>query len=69
MIGDGSGSEPKWRKATHSTGNGACVEVTSFNGILAIRDSQDQGGPVVTCEQLIWRSFVSAIRESRVRGI
>jgi Domain of unknown function (DUF397) len=55
-------TEPKWRKATYSTGNGACVEVASLGGILAIRDSQDKGGPIMVCGRPAWQSFVSAIR-------
>jgi Domain of unknown function (DUF397) len=60
-------SEPadlKWRKATYSTGNGACVEVASLRGILAIRDSQDKGGPIMMCGKPTWESFVAAIQAS-----
>lgn len=53
----------KWRKASRSTGNGACVEVASFNRIVAVRDSQDASGPVISCTQPDWRKFLSRVGE------
>jgi Domain of unknown function (DUF397) len=51
-----------WRKATHSTGNGACVEVASVGGLLAVRDSQNPTGPVVLCTPSNWQAFLSKLR-------
>jgi hypothetical protein len=36
-----------WRKAKRSVANGACVELASFNGMIAMRDSKDPDGPVL----------------------
>jgi uncharacterized protein DUF397 len=36
-----------WRKAKRSVSNGACVELASFNGMIAMRDSKDPDGPVL----------------------
>jgi hypothetical protein len=56
----------RWRKATYSTGNGACVEVNAHAGIAAVRDSQDPAGPVVIVSQPAWRRLVSAIKDNPV---
>ena len=39
-----------WRKSTHSDGNmGDCAEVaTNLPGIVAVRDSKNPDGPVLT---------------------
>ena len=36
-----------WRKAKRSVGNGACVELARFGGMVAMRDSKDPDGPVL----------------------
>lgn len=52
----------EWRKSRHSMANGACVEVASAARNIAIRDSKDPGGPVLSYSATSWRSFVGAIR-------
>lgn len=51
-----------WRKATYSTGNGACVEISAQGAMVAIRDSVDQSGPIVFCSQIDWRAFISGVQ-------
>lgn len=51
-----------WRKARRSLNNGACVEVASRTGIVAIRDSQDLSGLTVLYGAGAWRSFVVATK-------
>jgi len=51
-----------WRKAGRSLNNGACVEVASRAGIIAIRDSQDFSGLTVRYNAGAWRSFVVATK-------
>jgi hypothetical protein len=51
-----------WRKATYSTGNGACVEVRVDAGRARVRDSQDPGGPAMSVSQPIWRRFISQVQ-------
>ncbi len=37
-----------WRKSSYSGGTGNCVEVAgNLPGIVAVRDSQDPGGPAL----------------------
>jgi hypothetical protein len=47
-----------WRKARRSAGNGACVEVASFQGTVAVRDSKDPDGPVLRYTRAEWRAFL-----------
>lgn len=43
--------------------NGACVEVAdNLPGIVAIRDSKDQQGPMLTFTCHDWRAFVRQIK-------
>ncbi|MEU4643986.1 DUF397 domain-containing protein [Micromonospora sp. NPDC023814] len=52
-----------WRKSTRSGGNGGnCVEVaTNLPGIVAVRDSKDQAGPVLIYQPATWSAFISAV--------
>ncbi|MFI7575885.1 DUF397 domain-containing protein [Micromonospora sp. NPDC049497] len=56
-----------WRKSTRSGDNGgACVEVaTNLPGIVAVRDSKDPKGEVLTFRPEAWIAFVSARRPQR----
>ncbi|HEY6744678.1 MAG TPA: DUF397 domain-containing protein [Mycobacteriales bacterium] len=50
-----------WRKATASGGSG-CVEVAPLpDGGVAVRDSKDQGGPVLSFTRHEWVSFLDGM--------
>lgn len=51
-----------WRKASRSAGNGECVEVATAGGTVAIRDSKNPEGVVLTCSPETFRSFLEATR-------
>ncbi len=52
-----------WRKSSYSGSNGGnCVEVAALSGnSLAVRDSKDPYGPVLTFSRAEWRTFTTAL--------
>ncbi|GIH90965.1 DUF397 domain-containing protein [Planobispora siamensis] len=52
-----------WRKSSFSTGTGECVEIAPLAGDgIAVRDSKDPSGPVLTFTRGEWRAFVAGVR-------
>jgi uncharacterized protein DUF397 len=47
-----------WRKSRRSIGNGACVEIASASGAVAVRDSTDRVGPVLHYSAHSWQAFI-----------
>ena len=64
---DASLSRAVWHKSTRSNGSGgACVEVArNLPGIVAVRDSKNPHGPVLTLESAGWREFVADVKAGR----
>jgi hypothetical protein len=56
-----------WRKSSYSgNGGGNCVEVArNIPGIVAVRDSKDPHGPVLTLGAGVWRGFVDDVEAGR----
>lgn len=52
-----------WRKAQSSAGNGACVEAAPANGMVAIRDSKNPNGPVLTYTAAEWNAFLDGAKK------
>lgn len=59
--------ELSWRKASYSSnGGGNCVEVgTGLPGKVAVRDSKDREGPVLTVSGNAWSEFTEAIKHGK----
>jgi uncharacterized protein DUF397 len=51
-----------WRKASYSVGNGACVEVSSADCGILVRDSTIHDGPILQYPAETWRSFLLEIK-------
>ena len=56
---NGACVEVAWRKSSYSNGtdSGACVEV-AFAEVVAVRDSKNVAGPMITIAPAAWRAFV-----------
>ncbi|NLU79563.1 DUF397 domain-containing protein [Micromonospora sp. HNM0581] len=50
----------QWRKSSHSGDEGACVEMAVAPGTVAVRDSKDPHGPLLTFPPSAWATFAQA---------
>ncbi|GLY24537.1 DUF397 domain-containing protein [Micromonospora sp. NBRC 101691] len=57
----------RWHKSTRSGGNGGeCVEVAdNLPGLVAVRDSKDPTGPVLTFTPAAWTRFTGQVERTR----
>jgi Domain of unknown function (DUF397) len=56
-------SRAQWRKSSYSNGGeGACIELASLPGVVAVRDSKDPDGPALTFEPEVWRTLIEGIK-------
>jgi hypothetical protein len=52
-----------WRKSSHSGSNGGnCIEITTAPGTVAVRDSNDPHGPVLTFGDQDWQRFADQVK-------
>lgn len=58
---------PCWRKSSYSgNGGGNCVEVAyNLPRVVAVRDSKDPDGPVLTLTPGMWRHFIADVKAGR----
>jgi hypothetical protein len=56
-----------WHKSSYSGNGGAdCVEVArDLPRTVAVRDSKDPHGPVLTMEPTDWREFIAEVKAGR----
>lgn len=57
----------RWRKSTHSSGNGGdCVEAASRDSHVLVRDTKEYGkGQVHRFSAGEWRAFVAQLKSDR----
>jgi hypothetical protein len=66
FLADQYTAKLRWRKASHSANDGACVEVAVVNGRIAVRDSKDPGGRQLRYPMQSWRNFTAnAVKQER----
>ncbi|MFC7385653.1 DUF397 domain-containing protein [Sphaerisporangium rhizosphaerae] len=60
-------SQARWRKSSMSGDDGGmCVEVAAnLPGVVAVRDSTDPGGPVLTFPPEAWTRFLRAMKSGQ----
>jgi hypothetical protein len=51
-----------WRTSSRSAANGNCLEAGSCCCGVAVRDSKDRGGPVLTFGTDAWRDFGARLK-------
>jgi hypothetical protein len=57
----------RWRTSSYSGNGGAtCVEVAdNLPDVVAVRDSKDRGGPVLTFAPAQWEAFTAGVRQGQ----
>jgi hypothetical protein len=58
-----------WFKAQRSTNNGACVEIASTSGKIAMRDSKDPNGPILVYTPAEFSAFLDGARNGEFDGL
>lgn len=56
---------PQWFTSSYSNNGGACIEVATnlvaSRGVVPVRDSKNQGGPVLALSAGVFSTFVAMI--------
>jgi len=52
-----------WNKSSYSMSNGHCVEVAMKDGLVRVRDSKVQNGPVLRFGADAWSALLADVRK------
>ncbi|OMI33852.1 DUF397 domain-containing protein [Streptomyces sparsogenes] len=58
---------PRWRKSSYSVGEGQCVEVASWGGLVRLRESDDPSA-VIGAAPAVWAAFVRGVKAGSSDG-
>jgi hypothetical protein len=62
-------SQARWRKSHRSNDGGNCVEIAdNMPGVVAVRDSNNPGGPVLVFTLTEWHAFVAGVKQGEFDG-
>lgn len=56
-----------WRKSSHSTHEGQCVEVAASGDAVGVRDTKNRAADHFAVRPAIWRTFASAVAHGSLR--
>jgi hypothetical protein len=65
-VGRGPASV-EWQKSSRS-GSSACVEVALVNGMIAVHDSKDPQGPILSYTGAEWLAFIEGVKLGEFDG-
>ncbi|MGW0668002.1 DUF397 domain-containing protein [Streptomyces sp. NPDC002746] len=54
-----------WRKSSHSSDGGDCLEVAGLTARTAVRDSKNPTGPALVLGNQAWAAFVEDAKQPR----
>ena len=55
-------SQPVWRVATYTGGNGNCVEVADAKRVVLVRDTKDRDGATLSIPTEAWHAFTNRLK-------
>jgi hypothetical protein len=54
-------TDMKWRKSNYSQNGGQCVETTSGNGLVMVRDTTNRDGGTLSFDAAAWAEFTKSL--------
>jgi Domain of unknown function (DUF397) len=61
-------SRARWRKSSYSGNTGNCIEVSGLGPAIAVRDTKNPVGSVLTFPPSAWRRFTKDFNGSQREG-
>ena len=60
----GTATNGGWRRSSYSNANGGdCVEVRNVRDVIAVRDTKNRAGTVLSFPARAWRAFAAEIKK------